>query len=443
MDALQKKMPCAIDAEQSVLGSILLDPAIFEDVAQAVKADDFYHEAHKEIFAIMQKFRLQNKILDVVTLINALVSEGVYEDEGAARSYVKLLVDIVPSSENALDYAKIVHDKSVLRRLIAIADEIKDDAYSEGDEVENIVDLAEQRVFQLAQNNEKRDFLHIKDVIVQAYDHLRELGAATGDELLGVQSGFSDLDRYIDGFGKGDLVVVGARPGVGKTSFCLNLATNIAKKYKKSVCIFSLEMSAEQLVTRVLSSEAMVDSQRLRTGMLEGDDWSKIASAASVLSETNIYIDDTSDISITAMKAKLRRIKNLGLVVVDYLQLMESDKRRKDANRVNEISEITRGLKLLAKELEVPVITCSQLSRGTEKEHKRPMLSDLRESGSIEQDADMVIFLSRDYYGEDPERANLVDVIVAKNRHGGIGTVQMSWLGQYTKFSTLESGITE
>jgi replicative DNA helicase len=444
MDILQKKMPYSLDAEQSVLGSIIIDPECFDDVAQIVKVDDFYLEIHREIYSAMMDFKMQSKPVDVITLVNSLVSNGVYEDEGSARAYIKLLVDIIPSSANVKDYAKIVFDKSVLRRLIEAADLIQKDAYAEGDKVENIVDVAEKRIFEIASNNEKRDFVHIRDVIVQTYNHLSELQNDDSDEKLGLKTGYSDLDKVVVGFGKGDLVIVGARPGVGKTSFCLNLATSIAKKSGKSVCIFSLEMSNEQLVSRIIASEALVDSKKLRTGKLEPRDWDNIANAASTLSETNIYIDDTTNIAITAMKAKLRRIKNLGLVVVDYLQLMESEKGRKDGSRVNEIGEISRGLKIMAKELNVPVITCSQLSRGTEKEKERkPMLSDLRDSGSIEQDADMVIFLSRDYYGNDPDKANLVDVIIAKNRHGELGTVQMSWLGQFTKFSSLEENMTE
>ena len=444
MDVLQKKMPYSLDAEQSVLGSIIIDPECFDDVAQMIKENDFYLDVHREIYSAMMDFKMHSKPVDVITLVNALVSNGVYDDEASARAYIKLLVDIIPSSANVKDYAKIVFDKSVLRRLIQAADLIQRDAYSEGERVEDIVDVAEQRIFEIASNNEKRDFVHIKDVLLQTYERLNELQGDDGEDKLGLKTGFSDLDKVVVGFGKGDLIIVGARPGVGKTSFCLNLATNIAKSSGKSVCIFSLEMSNEQLASRILASEALVDSQRLRTGKLEVRDWENIANAASALADTNIYIDDTTNISITAMKAKLRRVKNLGLVVVDYLQLMESEKGRKDGSRVNEIAEISRGLKIMAKELNVPLITCSQLSRGTEKEKERkPMLSDLRDSGSIEQDADMVMFLSRDYYGVDPEKANLVDVIVAKNRHGGLGTVQMSWLGQYTKFSGLEANLTE
>ena len=444
MDALQKRLPYSLDAEQSVLGSILIDPECFDEVAQIIRQDDFYLETHGEIFGLMQSYSLQSKNIDVITLINSLVANKIYEDEAAARSYIKLLVDIVPGSSNAKDYASIVRDKATLRRLITATEEIQKDAYSEGEDVSKIVDLAEQRIFEIAEKNIRRDFVHIRDVIMETYERLSKLQDSDSEELQGVQTGFTDLDRYVGGFGKGNLIIVGARPGIGKTSFCLNLGTNIAKKTKKAVCFFSLEMSSEELVARVISSESMVLAEKLKTGKLDKDDWSNIANACSTLSETEIYIDDTSNIGLTAMKAKLRRVKNLGLVVVDYLQLMESETKRRDGSRVNEIGDISRGLKLLAKDLNVPVIVCSQLSRSSEKEKERkPMLSDLRDSGSIEQDADMVIFLSRDFYGNDPEKANLVDVTLAKNRHGSSGTVTMSWLGQYYKFSTLENNLTE
>lgn len=442
MDALQKRLPFSADAEQGVLGSVLINPACFDDVAQIVKSEDFYIEAHKGIFDAMLSFSLNNKQIDIITLTETLLHMGVYNEESEARSYIRLLVDLVPGSANAKDYARIVRDKSILRRLIEATEEIQADAYAEQDEVQSIVDVAEQRVFEISQNNQTRDFRHVKEVIHETFERLRTL-RDNPEEAMGVPTGFSDLDKYVGGFGKGDLVIVGARPGVGKTSFCLNLGTNIAKRSKKAVCMFSLEMSAEQLVSRLISAEGMVDSQRMRSGKLENDDWEKIAMAASTLTETEIYIDDTTGVNVTAMKGKLRRIKNLGLVIVDYLQLMETEKKRKDGSRVNEVAEITRGLKIMGKELGVPIIVCSQLSRGTDKEKKRPVLSDLRESGSIEQDADMVIFLSRDYYGEDPEKANLVEVIVAKNRHGETGTAEMSWLGQYTKFSTLANDVRE
>ena len=444
MDGLQRKLPFSVDAEQSVLGSVLINPNCFNDIAEIITIDDFYIEEHKRIYEIMLDFNIRSKVIDLVTLINELVSRGVYRDDADARAYIRIIAEVVPSSQNAKDYAKIVHDKSILRKLIEASEDIQRAAFSEGEDVSTIVDLAEKKIYDIAGNNERHDFTHIREVIVKTYEHLNLIKDGPSEDTIGIQSGFSDLDNTLVGFNKGNLIIVGARPGVGKTSFALNVGTNIAKRTKKSVCIFSLEMSNEELVSRIISSEALVDSQKLRKGELSVDDWEKLAVASSILSETDIYIDDTTGISTTAMKAKLRRVKNLGMVIVDYLQLMQGE-RRGDQNRVNQISEISRALKVMAKELGVPVMVLSQLSRTAEKNgetgkatSRTPMLSDLRDSGSIEQDADMVIFLSRDYYGTDPERANLVDVIVAKNRHGSTGKVTMSWLGQYTKFSTLD-----
>ena len=442
MDGIQRKIPFSVEAEQSVLGSVLIDPKCYDDIAQMISAEDFYVEEHRDIFNVMHEFNLSNKDIDLVTLINELVVRNIYPDEAAARSYIRIIADVVPGSANARDYARIVHEKSILRKLLTATDDIQEKVHTEGENVSAIVDYAEQKIYEIAGNNERTDFQHIKDVIFTIYDRLNVLKDGATEDVLGVKSGFSGLDQYIVGFGKSDLIIVGARPGVGKTAFVLNIATNIAKRKKKSVAIFNLEMSADQLVQRIISSEALVDSQKLRQGNLDTDDWEKLAVATSELSETNIYIDANPSITVTSMKAKLRRVKDLGLVVVDYLQLMQSE-RKNDPSRVNQVGEISRGLKIMAKELNVPVIVCAQLSRSTEKEHKKPMLSDLRESGSIEQDADMVMFLSRDYYGDDPEKANLVDVILAKNRHGSVGTVQMSWLGQYTKFSTLDESSME
>ena len=444
MDSLQRVLPHSIDAEQAVLGSILINNEQLEQVVQIITADDFYLEVHSQIFALMLQYNIQGKPLDVVPFLNSLVSEQIYESDAAARSYVKLLIDVVPTAKNACDYARIVRDKSTLRRLINATEEIQNDAFSSGEDVSKIVDLAEKRIYDISDKNVRSDFVHIRDVIMQAYSDLQLIQESGGKADTGVKTGFKELDNYVVGFGKGNLIIVGARPGVGKTSFCLNLATNIAKSSGKAVCIFSLEMTSDELVKRVISSESMVLSEKMRTGQLESSDWEKIASACSTLSETDIYIDDTSVITVTSMKAKLRRIKNLGLVVIDYLQLMESEMKRKDGSKATEVADISRSLKLLAKELQVPVIVCSQLSRSSEKEKERkPMLSDLRDSGAIEQDADMVIFLSRDYYGNDPEKANLVTVSVAKNRHGSSGSVEMGWLGQYYKFSRLETNIRE
>lgn len=444
MDSLDRQLPHSYDAEQAVLGAILIDSEhVFGEVAQIIGADDFHLDVHKEIFTLMQKFSLQNKPIDLVAFLDALVREGVYSDISAAKSYIKVLVDIVPSISNAMDYATIVRDKSTLRRLIVATEEIQNDVYTSGEDASKIVDAAEKRIYDISDKNIRHDFTHIRDILPIAYNSMQERHAGTNQDTT-VKSSFSELDSYTGGFGKGNLIIVGARPGVGKTSFCLNLATNVAKSTKKSVCIFSLEMINEELVQRIISSEAMVSSNSIRSGMLNTTDWENIANACSVLASTDIYIDDTSNITLTSMKAKLRRVKDLGLVVVDYLQLMEPEVKRRDGNKATEVGDISRGLKLLAKDLGVPIIVCSQLSRSSEKEKERkPMLSDLRDSGAIEQDADMVIFLSRDYYGNDPEKSKLVTVSVAKNRHGSSGSVEMSWLGEYYKFSTLENHLRE
>ncbi len=431
-----RKLPFALDAEQSVLGSILIDPECFNTVVGILKSEDFYLDEHTQIYLAMQDLYLKNRDIDIVTLIDTLVHRGVY-DEQNSRSYIKLIAEVVPSAANVSDYARIVKDKSLLRALIAAADEITESAYSGKDEVAHIIGNAEQKIFSIAEGNDQKGFTHIREVLVQTYEHLHLLQTNRA-ETLGVATGFGDLDKVLVGMGKSDFIIVGARPGVGKTSFCLNIATNVAKATKKEVCIFSLEMSAEQLVSRMLSSEALVDSYSIRSGELSDDDWTKLAHASASLSECDIYIDDTTGITATGMKAKLRRKKNLGLVVIDYLQLMQSD--RKIDNRVQEVSDISRNLKLLAKELGVPVICCAQLSRNPESRKgadSAPMLSDLRDSGAIEQDADIIMFLSRDYYQNDPEKQNIADVHVAKNRHGSTQRVPMGWFGQYTKFTSM------
>ena len=430
-------MPFSLEAEQSVLGAILIDPTCMDHLAGILSAEDFMLEEHKDVFTAMQKMYLRSKTIDVVTLLDELVRDGVY-DEAGGKDYIRLISDIVPSAANVKDYAEIVRDKSMLRALIGACDDITAMAYSEQEDTAHLVEMAEQKIFSVAEGRENKGFTHIRDALVQVYDRLHLL-AENKAEALGMPTGFSGLDRVLVGLGKSDLVLVGARPGMGKTSFAVNLATYAAANTKKSVCIFSLEMSAEQLITRVMSSEALIDSYRLRSGELTDEDWDKLAHAASRLSECDILIDDTTGITVTGMKAKLRRVKNLGMVVIDYLQLMQSD-RRID-NRVQEVAEISRGLKLLAKELQVPVICCAQLSRGPEsRTDKRPMLSDLRDSGAIEQDADIVLFLYRDEYykSEKDEPQNIAEVIVAKNRHGSTGNVKMGWFGQYTKFTTLE-----
>ena len=429
-----RKLPFSLEAEQSVLGSILIDPECFNVIAGILKSEDFYVEEHTQIYLAMQDMYLKNRDIDIVTLIDTLVHRGVY-DETSSKSYIKLIADVVPSAANVADYARIVKDKSLLRSLISASEEISESAYSAEDEVMHIIGNAEQKIFSIAEGNEQKGFTHIREVLVQTYEHLHQLQTNRA-ETIGTPTGFGDLDKVLVGMGKSDLIIVGARPGVGKTSFALNIAGNVARDTKKAVCIFSLEMSSEQLVSRMLSSEALVDSHNIRSGELSDEDWTKLAHASANLSECDIYIDDTTGISATAMKAKLRRVKNLGLVIIDYLQLMQSD--RKIDNRVQEVSDISRNLKILAKELMVPIICCAQLSRSPESRNdKTPMLSDLRDSGAIEQDADVIMFLSRDYYQTDPEKQNVADVIVAKNRHGSTGKVPMGWFGQYTKFTSL------
>ena len=436
---LIRKMPFSLEAEQSVLGSILIDPECFPEIASMLKSDDFYLESHAAIYLAMQDLFLQSRTIDVVTLIDALVKNGVYGTGDEGRKYIKIIAEIVPSAANVKDYAKIVRDKNILRRLIGVCSEISDTAYSEQDDVTHLLDSAEQAIFAIAENNETKGFTHIREAILANYEHIKLLktdkAAAAGQP-----TGFSDLDKVLVGMGPGDLILVGARPGMGKTSFTMNVATKVAQYSKKAVCVFSLEMSAEQLASRMLSSEALVDSYALRSGNLSNDDWEKLARASSMLSECEIFIDDTAGMTVTGMKAKLRRVKNLGLVVIDYLQLMQSD-RRIDS-RVNEVAEISRNLKLLAKDLRVPIITCAQLSRGPEsRTDKRPMLSDLRDSGAIEQDADVVMFLYRDEYYDAADKKdgiqNTAEIIVAKNRHGSTANVKMGWFGAFTKFTSL------
>ena len=430
-----RKMPFSMEAEQSVLGAIIISPENLRDIISELRSEDFYLEQHAAIYdAMCSIFMRPDCNLDTVTLVEEITSNGTY-DEAGGKAYVITLAQSVPSVSNLKDYVRIIKEKSVRRRLIEASEKISELAYSTGTETEKVIDRSEQLIFDVAQTNDTKSLVHIRDVIVGNYSHLEDLQKG-GEAALGTHTYFSGIDKLLVGMGKGDLVILGARPGVGKTSFALNIASNVAMRTKKSVAIFSLEMSCEQLVSRMLASEALIDSYKMRRGNLDLEDWEKLARAAGVLAQADIYIDDTSGISAMGMKAKLRRLKNLGLVVVDYLQLMQSDKH--SDNRVQEVSEISRNLKLLAKELDVPVITCAQLSRASEKENKKPMLSDLRDSGSIEQDADIIMFLSRDYYKNDPDKENVADCIIAKNRHGSTGTVTLGWYGQYTKFITID-----
>ena len=440
-----KQLPVSVEAEQALLGSLIVNPDCFDKVGGLVGAEDFYLEEHKHIYNALLRMYAESKTIDVVTLVNSLVEHG-DRDEAGGIQYITLIAESVPSAANIKDYAKIVKDKSTLRRLIGICDEINEQAYNESD-VKAVVDSAEQKIFDLSHDNGTKEVRHIRDVLGNVYKEIEAITENKG-AVSGAKTGFSGLDRMLVQMGKGDLIIVGARPGMGKTSFALNIATNVAKASKKSVCIFSLEMSGEQLVHRIISSEALVDSHKIRTGQLAPEDWDNIADVVSTLSGCEIYIDDTSAITTADMKSKLRRIPDLGLVVIDYIGLMQTT--LKTDNRAQQVGEISRNLKMMAKDFGIPIVCCAQLNRGTESrpgQGKKPTLADLRDSGSIEQDADIVLFLYRDEYykdisgAEDSEgydSANTAEVIVAKNRHGSVGNVKMGWIGQFTKFRTLE-----
>ncbi|MBQ7827365.1 MAG: replicative DNA helicase [Clostridia bacterium] len=447
-EEIQRKLPFSLEAEQSVLGAVLIDPNVMDVVTGIITDADFFMEENRELFLAMQNMYRESRSIDLVMLIDEVSSEAerkasdrkdysaIMRDKTKLREYIKVIAQTVPTATNVKDYANIVRDKAKLRSLITACEEVITSAYAEEDTADALVELAESKIYGIAEEKENKNFIHIRDAIVETYDRLKLLRESPAD-VLGMPTGFKGLDRVLIGLGKGDLVLVGARPGMGKTSFAMNLATAAAKSTGKAVCVFSLEMSAEQLASRILSSEALVDSRKLRKGELSDEDWKSLAYAASELSECNILIDDTPGVTVAGIRSKLRRVKNRGMVVIDYLQLMQSE-RRID-NKVQEVAEISRGLKLLAKEFEIPIICCAQLSRGPESRNdKRPMLSDLRDSGAIEQDADMVLFLYRDeYYKEPKDGKSVAEVIVAKNRHGSVGKVEMGWIGEYTKFSDL------
>ncbi len=431
------RIPFSLEAEQAILAAIIVEPEKIRDVANVLVPEDFYLENHQKIYEAMRDLFLSNNTIDIITLNEELVKNGTYDKTGGL-TYISSLAQSAPSIINLPDYLRIVKDKAVLRKLIEVSEEINRMAYSAEGGADAILDRSEQLVFDIAEKNVTKGFVHIKDAIMQNYQHLQDL-QKYGEAALGTPTNFTDLDKHIVGMGNSDLIIVGARPAMGKTSFVMNIATEVASKTGKTVAVFNLEMSSQQVVSRMLASTAYIDSQKMRRGDLSVDEWVKLGEAAGVLSKTNILIDDTSNITVAGMKAKLRRVKNLGLVIIDYLQLMESD-RYKD-NRVQGVSEISRALKLMAKDLNVPVIACSQLSRANEsRTDKKPMLSDIRESGAIEQDADIVLFLHRQgYYEKDkPELQNVAQVIVAKNRHGTVGEVNLGWIGQYTKFTNLD-----
>lgn len=436
--ALKNDMPFSLEAEQTVLGAILIEPAVLSQVLEKIKPDSFYNEQHKELFTIMLRMFTSGTNADVVTVLNEAMEAGLFENSAEGRNYLANLMNSVPSVSNIESYCNIVAEKYYIRSLAVAAREILTEIAEGGNDAQALLDSAEQKIFDIRQGKDIKGLTHIRDVVYDAYDRLSKISGPDKDKYLGAKTGYTYLDTIITGLNKSDLILLAARPGMGKTSFAMNIATNVARHSGKDIAVFSLEMSKEQLATRMLSTEALVDSNKLRNGRLSADDWVRLASSANVLCGMPMYIDDTAAITVQQIKAKLRRLKNVGLVVIDYLQLMTTS--LKTDNRVVIISEITRQLKILAKEINIPVILLSQLSRGPEsRTDKRPMLSDLRESGSIEQDADIVMFLYRDaYYNKDSEKQNITECIVAKNRHGETGTVELIWDGQFTRFSSPE-----
>ena len=429
------------EAERSVLGSAMLDKDALFDVVELIHADDFYNEGHKEIFNAITDLYKKSAPVDVLTVSEELKKRNSLEMVGG-RAYIAALSADVPSTSNAAEYAKIVSGKAVLRNLISTADGIMQNSYEENMETNAILDMAEREIFEIAQKGQKSDFAHIKDVLLENINIIDKMSQLEGN-LTGLTTGFRDLDQLTSGLHRSDLIILAARPAMGKTAFALSVAQQAAIKGGASVMIFSMEMSKEQLGQRLLSMESRIDMQALKTGKLERRDWDQINMALDVLSKANINIDDTPGISIMEMKNKCRRLKaekGLDLIVIDYLQLM-SIEGKKTESRQQEISTLSRNLKLLARELDCPVIVLSQLSRAPEQRpNHRPMLSDLRESGSIEQDADIVIFLYRDeYYNEDTDKPGECEVIVAKHRSGPTGTVDVTWLGKYTRFADKSS----
>ncbi len=439
-ELLMRAMPHSPEAEQAVLGSMLIDADCVKDVMDKLQPEDFYLRQNREIFETIYAMFVYSKPIDGVTVAGEMEKNGLYTD--TTRSYLLQLMEVTPTSANVMEYVRIVRDKALQRAVAAAAADItamvQDGAGSAGDMLES----AEQKIYAIRRGRSAQNMVPISVVLQDVMGHLAELTANGGSTLPGLSTGFSAVDGKINGLNKSDLLLLAARPGMGKTSMALNVALAAAKESGKTVAIFSLEMSREQLVTRLIAAEGLVENTRLTTGNLRESDWVKIAEAASTLSRTDIRIDDNPLLTVADMNAKCRRLDNLGLVVIDYLQLMTSagGKTGGGENRQQVVSDMSRMLKIMAKELNVPVICLSQLSRANEKrDDKRPMLSDLRESGAIEQDADIVLFLYRDdYYNEDSEKRNIAECIVAKNRHGETGKVELRWMPDYTAFGTLE-----
>ncbi|HHY74915.1 MAG TPA: replicative DNA helicase [Bacillus bacterium] len=432
--------PHNLEAEQAIIGAIFLEPAALSTASEILVPEDFYRPAHSRIFSAMLDVSEQGKPVDIVTVTSELADRKLLEEVGGV-SYLSDLADAVPTAANIEYYARMVEEKSILRRLIRTATTIVTDGYNSEDDVEALLNDAEKSILEVANRKNTSGFRNIKDVLIDVYDNIEVLHNRKGD-ITGIPTGFIDLDRMTAGFQRNDLIIVAARPSVGKTAFALNIAQNVATKTDENVAIFSLEMGAEQLVMRMLCAEGNINAQALRTGKMTEEDWMKLTMAMGSLSNAGIYIDDSPGIRVNEIRSKCRRLQQehgLGMILIDYLQLIQGSGRSGE-NRQQEVSEISRSLKALARELNVPVIALSQLSRGVEqRQDKRPMMSDIRESGSIEQDADIVAFLYRDdYYDKESENKNIIEIIIAKQRNGPVGTVELAFIKEFNKFVNLE-----
>lgn len=433
--------PQNIEAEQSVLGSLLLDKDAVIKIADNLLTEDFYRDDHSVIYQAILKLFEQRKPIDVLTLTDILESQKKVKDIGGV-SYLATLVNSVPTAAHVVHYANIVHQKAVLRRLISAANNISQLGYKETEDIDVLLDKAESELFGVSQKYSRQYFTPIKSILTEAFDRIDDLHKNKG-KIRGVPTGFRDLDNILAGLQPSDLIIIAARPSMGKTSLALNIAEHVASKEKIPVAVFSLEQSKEQLVDRLLCGEAGVDAWKLRTGNLSEADFPKIGYAMGILSESLLYIDDAPMLNVMEIRTKCRRLQSehgLGLVVVDYLQLMQGRSTSADANRVQEVSEISRGLKGLARELDVPVIVLSQLNRAVEhRPDKRPMLADLRDSGSIEQDADVVAFIYReDYYNPETDRKGISEILIRKHRNGPIGSIELFFIPEQTRFRTME-----
>ena len=435
-----KVPPHDTEAEQAVLGSMLTDVDAVVDAIEILKPEDFYREDNKNIYEAMLNLYGKAEPIDVITVKSELTSMGKFEVVGGLE-YLATLPDKVPTTTNAIKYIHIVEEKSILRKLIKTANDLISLGYAQNEDIDVIIEQAEKKIFDIMQGKNQKGYTALKDILVESFAEIEKLYNQK-EAITGIPTGFADLDYKTAGLHKSDLILIAARPAMGKSAFALNIATNAAINAKVPVIIFNLEMSKSQLVNRMLCSEAMVDSNKIRTGKMDEEDWVKLATALGPLSEAPIYIDDTPGITVSEIRAKCSKLKlekDIGLVVIDYLQLIQGS-GKKNASREQEISEISRSLKILAKELDIPVVALSQLSRAAEQRaDHRPMLSDLRESGAIEQDADIVMFLYRDdYYNPDTEKKNIAEIILAKHRAGSTGTIELLWLGNYTKFANIE-----